>query len=129
MSTLEILMEVMGHWPKGADFLTILWEVNVVRINSGAVSSNALGSLNLGQGLTLPYTEGWLRMAFANTMLSTAGATTAYPLGGAVGALANPVTYTGLPVVGFMAQTFVNTTSLAAYGEAYPHRYTRRVTP
>lgn len=31
MSTLEILMEVMGHWPKGADFLTILWEVNVVR--------------------------------------------------------------------------------------------------
>lgn len=31
MSTLEVLMEVMGHWPKGADFLTILWEVNVVR--------------------------------------------------------------------------------------------------
>lgn len=31
LSTLEILMEVMGHWPKGADFLTILWEVNVVR--------------------------------------------------------------------------------------------------
>lgn len=31
MSTLEILMEVMGHWPKGADFLTILWEVNVAR--------------------------------------------------------------------------------------------------
>jgi len=31
MSTLEILKEVMSHWPKGADFLTILWEVNVVR--------------------------------------------------------------------------------------------------
>ncbi len=31
MSTLQILQEVMAHWPKGADFLTILWEVNVVR--------------------------------------------------------------------------------------------------
>lgn len=31
LSTLQILQEVMSHWPKGADFLTILWEVNVVR--------------------------------------------------------------------------------------------------
>lgn len=31
MSTLDILREVMSHWPKGADFLTILWEMNVVR--------------------------------------------------------------------------------------------------
>lgn len=30
-STLELLQAVMAHWPKGADFLTILWELNVVR--------------------------------------------------------------------------------------------------
>ncbi|MBL8065722.1 MAG: hypothetical protein JNM34_07675, partial [Chthonomonadaceae bacterium] len=30
LSTFDILREVMTHWPKGADFLTILWEVNVV---------------------------------------------------------------------------------------------------
>ncbi|HRJ32228.1 MAG TPA: hypothetical protein PKY51_01550 [Fimbriimonadaceae bacterium] len=31
LSTHDVLKEVMAHWPKGADFLTILWEVNVVR--------------------------------------------------------------------------------------------------
>lgn len=30
-SSLDILKEVMHHWPKGADFLAILWEMNVVR--------------------------------------------------------------------------------------------------
>lgn len=30
-STLQLLQTVMSHWPKGADFLTILWELNVVR--------------------------------------------------------------------------------------------------
>lgn len=30
-TTLQLLQEVMSHWPKGADFLTILWELNVVR--------------------------------------------------------------------------------------------------
>lgn len=31
MSVLDILVEVMTHWPKGADFLTVLAEINVVR--------------------------------------------------------------------------------------------------
>lgn len=31
MSTLQVLIQVMSHWPKGADFLTLLAEVNVVR--------------------------------------------------------------------------------------------------
>ena len=120
--------------PPPAGVNRLCWEVNVVRLNGpgGVPASNALGSLNLGQGLNLPYTEGWLRMIFSQAtqvMVSAAGASTAYPLGGAVAALANPVSYFGLPVVGFMAQTFVNTTSLAAYGEAYPHRYTRLITP
>ena len=31
MSTLDVLIEIMHHWPKGTDFLTLLAEVNVVR--------------------------------------------------------------------------------------------------
>jgi hypothetical protein len=44
MSTLAILMEVMGHWPKGADFLTILAEVNVVRRSPRRLVASLLSS-------------------------------------------------------------------------------------
>jgi len=44
MSTLEVLQEVMTHWPKGADFLTILWEVNVVRRSSRRLIASLLSS-------------------------------------------------------------------------------------
>lgn len=44
MSTLEILIEVMSHWPKGADFLTILAEVNVVRRSSRLLVASLLSS-------------------------------------------------------------------------------------
>lgn len=42
MSTFDILREVMTHWPKGADFLTILWEVNVVRRTSRRLLASLL---------------------------------------------------------------------------------------
>ncbi|MBV6458315.1 MAG: hypothetical protein HONBIEJF_01442 [Fimbriimonadaceae bacterium] len=44
MSTLQILQEVMTHWPKGADFLTILWEVNVVRRSTRRLVASLLSS-------------------------------------------------------------------------------------
>lgn len=44
MSTFDILREVMTHWPKGADFLTILWEVNVVRRTSRRLLASLLSS-------------------------------------------------------------------------------------
>jgi hypothetical protein len=44
MSTLDILVEVMGHWPKGADFLTILTEVNVVRRTTRRLVASLLSS-------------------------------------------------------------------------------------
>jgi hypothetical protein len=44
MSTLDILKEVMSHWPKGADFLTILWEVNVVRRSQRRLIASLLSS-------------------------------------------------------------------------------------
>jgi len=43
-STLQLLQEVMGHWPKGADFLTILWELNVVRRTSRRLVASLLSS-------------------------------------------------------------------------------------
>jgi hypothetical protein len=43
-SALDILRRVMSHWPKGADFLTILWEVNVVRRSSRRLVASLLSS-------------------------------------------------------------------------------------
>ncbi|MBS1721796.1 MAG: hypothetical protein JSS66_02185 [Armatimonadetes bacterium] len=44
MSTFDVVREVMTHWPKGADFLTILWEVNVVRRTSRKMLASLLSS-------------------------------------------------------------------------------------
>lgn len=43
-STLDLLIEVMAHWPKGADFLTVLAEVNVVRRSSRRLIASLLSS-------------------------------------------------------------------------------------
>jgi len=44
LSTLDILIEVMHHWPKGADFLTLLAEVNVVRRTRRRLAASLLSS-------------------------------------------------------------------------------------
>ncbi len=44
MSTLDLLIEVMGHWPKGADFLTVLAELNVVRRTTRRLVASLLSS-------------------------------------------------------------------------------------
>ncbi len=44
LSTFDVLREVMTHWPKGSDFLTILWEVNVVRRTSRRLLASLLSS-------------------------------------------------------------------------------------
>ena len=44
MSTLDVLIEVMSHWPKGADFLTLLAEVNVVRRTTRRLLASLLSS-------------------------------------------------------------------------------------
>ncbi|MEA2553756.1 MAG: hypothetical protein QOJ65_1932 [Fimbriimonadaceae bacterium] len=43
-STLQILIDVMGHWPKGADYLTLLAEVNVVRRSTRRLVASILSS-------------------------------------------------------------------------------------
>ena len=44
MSTLDLLVDVMGHWPKGADFLTVLAELNVVRRTTRRLVASLLSS-------------------------------------------------------------------------------------
>jgi hypothetical protein len=44
MSTLDLLVEVMSHWPKGADFLTVLAEINVVRRTTRRLVASLLSS-------------------------------------------------------------------------------------
>jgi hypothetical protein len=44
MSTLEVLIDVMSHWPKGADYLTVLAEVNVVRRTTRRLVASLLSS-------------------------------------------------------------------------------------
>jgi len=43
-STLDLLIEIMAHWPKGADYLTLLAEVNVVRRSSRRLIASLLSS-------------------------------------------------------------------------------------
>ena len=43
-STLDVLIGVMSHWPKGADYLTLLAEVNVVRRSSRRLIASLLSS-------------------------------------------------------------------------------------
>lgn len=43
-STLDLLIEVMHHWPKGADYLAILAELNVVRRSSRRLVASLLSS-------------------------------------------------------------------------------------
>jgi hypothetical protein len=43
-STFDVLRRVMEHWPKGADFLTVLWEINVVRRTSRRLLASLLSS-------------------------------------------------------------------------------------
>ena len=43
-STLDVLIGVMSHWPKGADYLTLLAEVNVVRRSSRRLVASLLSS-------------------------------------------------------------------------------------
>jgi hypothetical protein len=44
MSTFDILREVMSHHSKGADFIALLWEVNVVRRTSRTLLASLLSS-------------------------------------------------------------------------------------
>lgn len=43
-STLQLLIDTMSHWPKGADYLTVLAEINVARRTSRRLVASLLSS-------------------------------------------------------------------------------------
>lgn len=117
--------------PPPAGQNSLCWEANVISIANAGTTSNVLGSLNVRQTLTVPYSAGWLRMAFtqASQVIPAAiiGANTIVtPLGGAPAAPA-ALSYYGLPVLGAMFQSFVNTGTVINYGGTSTHRYSRDI--
>lgn len=119
--------------PPPAGVNTLCWEANVVSITNSGVSSNVLGSVNVRQTLGLPFSAGWLRMSFIAASQEIPAAivgphTIVTPLGGAPAAPA-AYAYEGLPVVGFMTQSFVNTGTVANYGGTSTHRYNHNIHP
>lgn len=106
---------------------TLCWEANVVSMANGGTTSNALGSANVRQTLALPFAEGWLRMGFTQTMVTPAASTTDVDMVSVTQTGLTTATYTGLPVVGFAAETFVNNSTLANFGSSTTHRYNRSI--
>ncbi len=105
----------------------LCWEVGVVSWGT----SNVLGGVNTRQTVSTNFQEGWIRLAFAQSVINsnlTTYKTTFYPTPPVTSA-GNFATYTGLPVLGFSANTLLNNSSLATYGSAYSHRYSRNILP
>jgi len=120
---------------------SICWEANVITFNG----TNVLNSGNVAN-LPTSFANGWLRLGFPvaaaippasapNALVHTLGnaATSITAINGATTA-GNTVTYFGLPVVGFMVQSFTNNTLnvggvnvLSNYGGDFRHRYTTRI--
>lgn len=112
---------------------SICWEANVITFNN----SNVLGSTNVAN-IPVGFQNGWLDLGWTPNSSATAAHqlvnfnTSVTPLGGTP--TASTVTYVGVPVVGFAAESFVNngivvggSTVLSAYGNTYPHRYTTTI--
>ena len=109
----------------------LCWESNVISMSNGGTVSNVLGSVNVRQTLAVPYVAGWLRMGFTAPTQTIAGATSGAntivtPLGLGPAAAA-AYTYNGLPVIGAMFQSYVNTGTVANFGGTSTHRYTRSI--
>ncbi|OFW18615.1 MAG: hypothetical protein A3H27_11365 [Acidobacteria bacterium RIFCSPLOWO2_02_FULL_59_13] len=117
--------------PPAAGTNALCWEVNVISMTNGGTTSNVLGGLTTRMTLAQPFAEGWMRMDFAQTRPSPAASTTRTNIetGAVTAGLAS--VYTGLPVLGLAAVSFVNTGTLpnTNYGGSQSHRYSRFITP
>jgi hypothetical protein len=115
----------------------LCWEVNVISIDSaGGTISNVLNSnggvlATTGIRMTLNpgFTEGWIRMAFAQARTAPVGSTVRTNIYTGLVGPATASVYTGLPMLGFSAVSFVNTSTVANYGGSYTHRYSRNINP
>ncbi len=96
---------------------SLCWEVNVLTFNNTNVLGSAL-SLNVP---TSGFNSGWLSLGFPSPVVRSEG-TFARELIDDAG-----VTYTGLPVIGFGVQQYVNGNVggvLSNYGGSFVHKYT-----
>lgn len=117
---------------------SICYEANVLQFGTiSPLASNQ--SQNLNPALPAGYQNGWLNLGFepstvaAPTHTLANAVSTLTPAGGATGAVTT-ATYFGLPVIGFMVQTFTNNTIMvngvavqSNYGGDFDHRYVTRV--
>jgi hypothetical protein len=105
---------------------TLCKEANIITFKGG----NVLGSLNLNRNLPDVFSSGWMDLSLynatdANTNHVLSGNTEAIST---VNTVAANVTYTGLPVVGFAVEKYVNGSVgglLSNYGGSFAHKYKR----
>jgi len=114
--------------PPGTDPLipTLCWEANIITFND----SNVLGSANK-LNIKTDETNGWVKVGFrAGATNLGSGPTTVFDTLTASTSTGSS-TFSGLPTIGFMVQTFVNGTLTSAdgkllqssYGGNFGHRY------
>ena len=112
---------------------SLCWEAQSV----GFGSSNVFGSANHNQ-IATPYSNGWAVLGFnsasdpAEHAFAPVGTQTINLVSGGVSTAS--VTYFGLPVVGFAAETFQNDaitvngkTFLSTFGVTFPHHFGREI--
>jgi hypothetical protein len=115
---------------------SICWEANVVTFNN----SNVLASTQTGQNVNVgTYPAGWMTMGFPeSTVNATWDPDTANTSGAAATQRTHQMfdgtnTYSGLPVIGFAVQQYVNDVLdggvLSNYGGSYAHKYLRSIAP
>ncbi|CAN5273732.1 hypothetical protein BH11PSE11_BH11PSE11_28560 [soil metagenome] len=108
----------------------LCWGVNVLTFNNATTTSTIFGSKNLIRmdpsylnmstpSLYANYQNGWMKLGFLQpTMIlaPAASSTNGQPD-------ATPQSYYGQPLVGFMAQSFVNSL-ISSFGGNFEHKYT-----
>lgn len=135
--------------PPGAAANSLCWESTVLSFRNGSTSSPSspavpslvLGSQNVTSvGVSSTFQNGWADVFFAGANAASPGLTS--DLGStarnvATGVLATgPVTFSGLPVVGFMIRTFDNgnltcgtATCQGSYGGSAGHAFRNIISP
>lgn len=113
-----------GFSPRTTPTDSLCWEANVVTFNN----SNYLASPNSRNINTETRQNGWARISFSNAgavLRSTGNGAANPPETGAV-----VHTYTGLPVIGFMVQDYINNQPgiNASYGGNFAHKWNTSVT-
>ncbi|CAN5357508.1 hypothetical protein BH11PSE11_BH11PSE11_20010 [soil metagenome] len=97
---------------------SLCWQANVLTFNwATGTASNIFGSKNVSN-VSTTYQNGWMKLGFnqANNILTPISTST----NGVPDATVQ--SYYGLPVVGFMAQNFVNSL-ISSFGGNFAHKY------